>query len=152
MRFKTLLLTAIFVLPVHADDDYIQPIADQTTKDECSACHLAFPASMLPKASWQKIMNNLDNHFGEDASLGAQTTQHITDYLVAEAGDTGFWSSKFLRRLDSQSPPIRITETKYWIREHRGISDAKWKSERVGSKANCAACHRGAERGYYEDD
>lgn len=152
MRYKILLLTAIFVLPVHADDDYIQPIADQATKGECSACHLAFPASMLPKASWQKIMNNLDNHFGEDASLDAQTTQHITDFLVAEAGDTGFWSSKFLRGLDSQNPPIRITGTKYWIREHREIPDAKWKSERVGSKANCASCHRGAERGYYEDD
>ena len=105
-----------------------------------------------PKASWEKIMTNLDNHFGEDASLDTQTTKHITEYLIAEAGDTGFWSSKFLRGLDSQNPPIRITETKYWIREHRGISDAKWKSERVGSKANCAACHRGAERGYYEDD
>ena len=152
MRFKTLLLTAIFALPVHADDDYIQPIADQTTKDECSACHLAFPASMLPKASWEKIMANLDNHFGEDASLDAQTTNHITQYLIAEAGDTEFRASKFFRGLDSQNLPIRITETKYWIREHREISDAKWKSERVGSKANCTSCHRGAERGYYEDD
>ena len=142
MRFKTLLLTALFALPASADDDYIKTIADQVTKDECSACHLAFPASMLPKASWEKIMTNLDNHFGEDASLDTQTTKHITEYLIAEAGDTGFWSSKFLRGLDSQNPPIRITETKYWIREHRGISDAKWKSERVDSKANCAACHR----------
>jgi len=152
MRFKTLLLTALFALPACADDDYIKPISDQVTKDECSACHLAFPASMLPKASWEKIMANLDNHFGEDASLDAQTTNHITRYLSAEAGDSGLWSSKFLRGLNSQNPPIRITETKYWIREHRGISDAKWKSDRVGSKANCAACHRGAERGDYEDE
>jgi len=75
---------------IFADDIYIEPITDQITKDECSACHFAFPAAMLPQASWKKILRDLENHFGEDASLDAQTTQHIKEYLVARSGDAGF--------------------------------------------------------------
>lgn len=150
--FITLALTLLTVSVSHADNDYIKPIEDPLTQTECSACHLAFPASMLPAASWQNIMRNLDNHFGEDASLADDATAQITAYLTSEAGDQGLWSSKFMRGLDPAKPPIRITETTYWIREHRDIPDRKWTSDKVGTPSNCAACHRGAERGVYEDD
>lgn len=97
-------------------------------------------------------MGSLENHFGEDASLDAQTTQHITQYLVAQAGDTEFWSSKFVSGLDNQNPPIRITETEYWIRQHPGISKEQLQSGLAGLKANCAVCHIGAKNGSYEYD
>ena len=97
-------------------------------------------------------MGSLENHFGEDASLDAQTIQHITKYLVAQAGDTGRWSSKFVRGLDNQNPPIRITETKYWIKQHPAISKENLQSGLAGLKAGCAVCHIRAENGYYEKD
>ncbi len=150
MRVAVVLIVALISLPVFADDDHVQLITDQLTKNECSACHFAYPASMLPEASWKKIMGNLENHFGEDASLDTQTTQHITKYLVGQAGDTKLWSSKFVRGLDPQNPPIRITETKYWIRQHPAISKEKLQSGLAGLKAHCAVCHLRAEDGYYE--
>ncbi|MBX2838710.1 MAG: diheme cytochrome c [Gammaproteobacteria bacterium] len=147
----TVILFGVFIsLPVFTDDDHVQLITDQLTNNECSACHFSYPASMLPEASWKKIMGNLENHFGEDASLDDQTTQHITKYLVAHAGDTEFRSSKFVRGLNSQNPPIRITETNYWIRQHPAISKENLQSGLAGLKSNCAVCHLKAENGYYE--
>ena len=150
MRLAVVLIVSLSSLPVFADDEHIPLITDQLTKNECSACHFAFPASMLPEASWKKIMGNLENHFGEDASLDTQTTQHISEYLNARAGDKKPWSSKFVRGLDTQNPPIRITETKYWIRLHPGIAKDNLQSGFAISKARCAVCHRQAENGDYE--
>lgn len=152
MRLAVILFGALISLPVFTDEDHVQLITDQLTKNECSACHFAYPASMLPEASWKKMMGSLENHFGEDASLDAQTTQHITKYLVAQAGDTELWSSKFVRGLDDQNPPIRITETKYWIKRHPAIAKEKLQSGLAGLKAKCAVCHIRAENGYYEKD
>ena len=150
MRLAVILFGALISLPVFADDNRIQPITDQPTKDECSACHFAYPASMLPEVSWKKIMGNLENHFGEDASLDTETNQHITQHLVAQAGDTKLRNSNFVRGLDLQNPPIRITETKYWIRLHPAISKEYLQSGLAGLKSNCAVCHLRAEDGYYE--
>ncbi len=151
MRLAVVLFSALFSLPVFTDD-HLPLITDRQTKSECSACHFAYPASMLPEAAWRKIMGSLEDHFGEDASLDAQTVQHITKYLVARAGDAELWSSKFVRGLDTQNPPIRITETEYWIRQHPAISKEKLQSGLAGLMANCAVCHIRAEDGYYEKD
>ncbi|OED38009.1 hypothetical protein AB833_21430 [Chromatiales bacterium (ex Bugula neritina AB1)] len=150
MRLTAILFSALISLPVFGDDDRIQLITDQLTKNECSACHFAYPASMLPEASWKKIMESLENHFGEDASLDSQTIQYITQYLVSQAGDAENRSLKFVRGLDNQNPPIRITETKYWITRHPGISKEILPSGLAGLKSNCAVCHLSAESGYYE--
>ena len=105
---------------------------------------------MLPEASWKKIMGSLENHFGEDASLDTQTIQRITNYLVGQAGDNKLWSSKFVRGLDKKNPPIRITETEYWIGLHPAIAKENAHSPLAGLKASCAVCHLRAEDGYYE--
>ena len=51
----------------NADENY-RPIKDAVVLKECGACHMAFQPQMLPKRSWGKIMSELPNHFGEDAS------------------------------------------------------------------------------------
>jgi hypothetical protein len=150
MRLTVILFGLLISLPVFGDDEHVLLLTDQLTKSECSACHFAYPAAMLPKVSWTKIMGNLENHFGEDASLDTQTTQDITKYLVAQAGDTAFWSAKFVRGLDNQNPPIRITETTYWVGRHLGISKEILPSGLAGLKSNCAVCHLSAASGYYE--
>jgi len=39
------------------------------------------------------------------------------------------------------------------VREHRGeVRPGAFEDPRVKSKANCVACHRGAEMGSYDDD
>ena len=49
-------------------------------------------------------------------------------------------------------PNDRITESAWFVREHRGIDPAVWKLPSVKSAAQCAACHTGADRGDFDDD
>ena len=102
-------------------------IRDAVTAKECGDCHQPYGADALPQGSWRKIMTNLPNHFGEDASLDEQTRAHIENYLVSNSapGDG----------------PLRITETRWFVSEHnREVSQRAM--QRAGSMANCAACHR----------
>lgn len=134
------------------DDDYYPPVTDPRTLQECASCHIAFPPSMLPAASWKRMMGGLENHFGDDASLDAETTAAITRYLVDHAGDTSGQASKLLRGLRPGDAPLRITELPKWVREHDEVPAADWTRKDVGSKAHCTACHVDAEKGYFEDD
>jgi hypothetical protein len=136
-----------------SEEEYFPPIRDTVVQTECSACHMAYPAGLLPARSWQAVMNGLKDHFGENASLDAATAKHIADYLVANAADARGRRSRVLRGLGASDVPLRISETPWWIAEHRGeVSPGAFEDPRVGSKANCAACHRGAVRGVFEDD
>ncbi len=150
MRLTATLSLALICSPVFADDEPSQTTIYQLTKDECGACHFAYPASMLPEASWRKIMGSLENHFGEDASLELEAIQDITQYLVSQAADTKTQFSKYIRGLDLQNPPVRITETEYWIEKHPAISKEYLQLGLAGLKANCLVCHRRADDGYYE--
>lgn len=132
---------------------YFAPVADPTVKEECGSCHLAFAPSMLPASSWRRMMADLKNHFGDDASLDPALTAKIADYLVNNAADTGGrrYSGKLLRGVSATNAPLRITQLPKWVSEHRKVGDAEWTHKDVRSKANCTACHADAERGYYED-
>jgi len=122
------------------------------TQEECSACHMAFPAPFLPKRSWHKIMGTLDDHFGEDASLDEAATKQIQLWLEANAADTDKQNRWIMSGVKSTETPLRITEMPWWKRQHNSWEVSAAAFKRVGSKANCVACHRGAERGYYDDD
>ena len=131
----------------------VRPVTDKTVRAECGACHMAFPAGMLPARSWQALMAGLDNHCGENAALDTATARRISDYLVANAAGAGGRRNSILRGLKAGDTPLRITETPWWIREHRGeVRPEAFKDPRVGSKANCVACHRGAAQGNFDDD
>jgi len=135
------------------EDERFAPVRDESTLKECSDCHMAFPPALLPARSWQAVMAGLDNHFGENASLDEATAKHITDYLVANAADTGGRRKRVLRGLAENDVPLRISETPWWDRQHSGeVRPGAFEDPRVGSKANCIACHRDAARGIFEDD
>jgi len=118
-------------------------VTDKVVKEECSACHMAYPAGFLPAESWKTIMGNLDNHFGGDASLDDQTVQHITDYLVKNA-------SRRIRFKKGQ-PPLRISKLRWFVRQHKWEVSRRAK-KRAGTMSNCTACHSGADKGYFGDD
>lgn len=132
---------------------YYPPVADPVVKEECGSCHLAFAPAMLPASSWQRMMGELKNHFGDDASVDATIAKRITDYLVANAADTAGrrYSDKLLRGVLLASAPQRITELPKWVSEHRKVPDWEWKHKDVRTRANCTACHADAELGSYDD-
>jgi len=103
---------------------------------ECAACHVAFPASGLPAASWQRLMSGLGRHFGTDASVDAKTAAVIGQYLQANAASG--------RRANDTPPEDRVTRSAWFIREHREVGAAVWQRPSIGKPSNCAACHTGA--------
>ncbi len=162
MTFKSYLVVAVAGIGLAgaasgalADSDEFFPPVDHTlTKEECSACHMAFSAAFLPARSWGKIMTTLDNHFGEDASLDQTAQNEIQAWLEANAADTGGNRRGVMRNVAGNETPMRITDMPWWKRKHRPgeVNPAAFDRPNVGTKANCTACHRGAERGYFEDD
>ena len=56
-----------------------------------------------------------------------------------------------MRGASIDNAPLRITELPKWVSEHRKISTADWKSNKIGSQANCTACHADAQRGYFKE-
>ncbi len=135
------------------DRHFFAPVADPVVKEECGSCHLAFSPSMLPARSWQRMMGELDKHFGDNASVDPAIAEKITRYLVANAGDTSGqrYSSKLLQGVALGSAPQRITELPKWVREHRKVPDWEWRHKDVRTKANCVACHTRAEQGYFDE-
>lgn len=113
-------------------------------KTECSACHVAYPAKLLPAESWKAMMLGLDKHFGSDASLDPVTSAEITAFLETNAGRS--------REASNAKPPLRITETGWFKREHDEVPAATWKSPKVKSAANCAACHTRADNGDFNEN
>lgn len=132
---------------------YYAPVTDPVVKEECGSCHLAFAPSMLPASSWKRMMADLKNHFGDDASVDAKLTARITDYLVANAADTGGYrySQELQRGVSANNAPLRITELPKWVKEHRKVPDWEWRHKDVRTRANCTACHIDAERGTYDE-
>lgn len=142
---------------IRADEGVRVPIIDHAvTVKECSECHLAFPPQMLPGRSWDKLMGDLANHFGENASLDQATRDDIAAYLAAHAADAPATKGgvRFIKGLTADAVPLRITETPYWKREHDEIADSRFQDPKIKSKANCIACHRTADKGEFleEDD
>ena len=48
-------------------------VNNEVYKKECGSCHFAYPAGLLPSNAWNKMMENLSNHFGDDASVDEET-------------------------------------------------------------------------------
>lgn len=143
-------LITVASMPAGAEDAF-PPIANTTVKTECGACHMAYQPQMLPKRSWQAIVDGLAKHFGEDASLPPAKATEALAYLIANAADAGGAGNKFLTGLTTAATPLRIAETPYWLRKHRKIQAETWKRASIGGKANCRACHQDAATGDYNE-
>jgi len=97
---------------------------------------------LLPASSWRALMAGLDKHFGTDASLDPQTAATITTFLEQNAGR---------KRSYSAAPALRISETRWFVHEHDEVPGTVWKSPKVKSPSNCAACHSNAEQGDFSE-
>lgn len=135
-------------------EDTLPRLIHKAWQQECASCHLAYAPAFLPKASWRRVMGGLDKHFGENASLDPATQADILRFLEANAADAG--SSQMGRRvmqgMQAKDAPMRITETRWFVRKHDEVRRATWSRKSVGSAANCAACHQRAEQGAFDDD
>ncbi len=127
--------------PVHVSQLYQQ---------ECGDCHHAFHPSLRTRSTWASMLETLDDHFGEDASLEGETKAEIARYLLANSAsafDTE--AANEIGRHDTSS--LRVTDTPFWQLRHKRFSAEDYSHPSVGSKINCNACHLDAGAGRYDD-
>lgn len=140
LRSGIVVVGLLFAGSAAADRDRFA-LPNDSWNTECGSCHVAYPPQLLPAASWDALFAGLGDHFGSDAALDAGTASALLDYARTNAG-----------RSAGAAPPLRITDTPWFRREHDEVDAPIWKHAKVGSPANCAACHSGADSGDYDED
>ena len=86
MRFL-IIAAALFVSATTARAETFPVIDNATVLEACGECHMPFPPQTLPKAVWKKMIGDLANHFGEDASIAPNQVAGILNYHVKNASD-----------------------------------------------------------------
>jgi nitrate/TMAO reductase-like tetraheme cytochrome c subunit len=126
-------------------DTPVQPRTNLPSyKQECAACHMAYPPGFLPAESWRRMVNTLPKHYGVDASIDDPVLlKEISGWLQANAGT--------YKRAGETTASHRMTDTAWFARKHREIADEVWKRVAIKSASNCIACHSGAERGDFNE-
>lgn len=141
--------SSLLVLPAIAEGVRYPEVKHEAALKECTACHMIYQPEMLPARSWDALIKGLDNHFGESAALDSAIAENIREFLVANAADAPGVRSRWTRGLGKADVPLRISETPMFKRHHHELSANAFKRQEVGSAANCIACHKGADKGYY---
>lgn len=114
---------------------------DATYVQECGSCHAPYPPGLLSPDSWRQVLQGLRRHYGTDASLEPAALATLGDWLPAHGNP---------RR--SEAPPdLRITRSRWFVREHDEVPADAWRRPAVRSAANCGACHPGAQAGNYDE-
>lgn len=125
------------------------PVPNATYADECAACHMAYPPSLLRARNWGSLMVTLDDHFGEDASLDQTAIDEITTWLFENAADSVDTKPAHVFSRTNPAAPLAITGTTFWKNAHRSIPDAVFARPPIYNNGNCAACHSDAEAGAF---
>ena len=121
------------------------------TRSSCGSCHMVYPAYLLPKQSWNKMIDDLENHFGKDASLPEEDTELVRNYLMNNAAEhsTREAAIKVLDNLKTGSPQ-EITKTNYWKKTHKDITKEEFEAD-YGIKSDCRTCHKTIKDGMVQD-
>ncbi len=126
---------------------FAQEILREYTK-ECGSCHIAYAPYLLPKSAWDSMMSDLENHFGEDASLEQESHTIILAFLNQYSSD--FVETKISSKIAKEPQNIvAITKYPYWEAAHQDINPALFETQAIKSKANCQTCHKDAESGIF---
>ena len=139
--------------PAFAASGYVPVPTDSTYIKECGACHSAFAPELLPAASWRRMMQRLEDHFGESAKLDAPTQRAITDYLAAHAADraSNDQSRAIMGSLHPNEAPLRITQVPYIAGLHAAVLDPVWNgTPRPKTLTECGVCHSHINSGDYK--
>jgi hypothetical protein len=148
-------LMAFWIGMGQADGDAAFPMpGGKQYLNECGGCHTAYAPGLLPARSWKRMLAELDRHFGEDASVDEDTRVALEKAILPLAADTP-GATMLMRRIASgiapSETPQRISGSPFFKYMHDEVPGAFWKRPKIGSPANCVACHVRANEGrYYE--
>jgi len=161
-----LVLASLFVISLQAlgdEDEHeengsrenVAPVENTIYTEECGACHFAYPPGLLPARSWEKLMSQLQDHFGENAELFEDEVKSLTLYMVANAADHSSYplSKRIAKSVRKNDAPLRITLVPYIEREHRAVPKRFIEDNpKVKSRSRCDVCHTNAAKGSFDED
>lgn len=135
----------------------VKPVDLPLYQDECGACHYAYPPGLLPSKSWKLLLTAeaLEDHFGENAELDAETINELLAYLLPDAAEHSNYkrSKKIALSTKPDEIPERVSETRYIRRKHMKIPDHMVEgNDKIKSLAYCDACHTKTDEGIFDDD
>lgn len=156
-----IVLLAGYALWLPADEDeherkgraQVATVQNAFYREECGSCHFAYQPGFLPAESWTKMMQGLEDHFGENAELMPEDQQRLTQYLVAHAANTSKYafSVDTMRALKGKTP-LRISEVPYIAHEHDEVPQKMVRDNpEVKSFSYCNKCHTDADKGGYDE-
>ncbi len=127
------------------------PVArlDPTYASECGDCHVPYNPSLMSSDRWRLLMNSLENHFGEDASLDDATRRQLTEWITAHAAETVDTKPAHVLAQADPANPISLTATPFWKKTHAAIPDTVFARKPIFARSNCTACHSDAETGMF---
>ncbi|MFA7571603.1 MAG: diheme cytochrome c [Sulfurimonadaceae bacterium] len=130
----------------------VAPVNNALYLKECGSCHFAYQAGLLPANAWNKMMNNLENHFDTDATLAQEDWITVSNYLNANSAEKNMdykRSSRIVNSLRGRAIPDSISQTPYMIEKHNEIRPSLITQKEVKGIFNCMACHTTADKGIY---
>ncbi len=133
----------------------VAPVENPFYLEECGSCHFPYQPGLLPARSWTKVMGGLSDHFGENAELPAEDVTAIETYLITNAADKSNYkrSKKIMKYMSPTDAPLRISETRYFLKEHDELSrNMVQNNPEVGSFSKCDSCHTQAAKGSFEEN
>jgi hypothetical protein len=130
-----------------------QPVTNDAYRKECGACHFAYLPGLLPSRSWNRVMDNLNNHFGENVELASGQSTLLPEYLTANATDEvpDKGAALLLERLDADKTPERITQIPIMVKNHVIVREVIKINSAVKARnvTNCDTCHQKAAKGSF---
>ena len=141
----------ILTASIHKEVDY--KVQNPLFEKECAACHILYPPNLMPKKSWELMMGDLENHFGDDASIDEESNKNILAFLVKNSAETSTMQASwnFLNSIGDKDI-IALTKTTFWEKKHKDIPKELFENKEIKSKANCKACHSDIEKGLIENE
>ncbi|MGD2172230.1 MAG: cytochrome C [Gammaproteobacteria bacterium] len=122
-------------------------------QSECGACHVPYPAVFLTASSWDALLRKLDDHFGDNAELGAENLASIKTFLEQNSYDKSNIRKRYGNRFDTPGTPLRVSETRFFKAVHGEVPDRYVTGNpKVKSYSRCGACHGGAQQGSFDED
>ena len=111
---------------------------------ECGSCHVPYPPGLLPNESWQRLMANLPQHFGTDASLDAADAEGAERLAHRDTPAAASAPASRRRRTASPAPTGSCASTA----SARARLEARLDQER----RQLRRLPRGAARATYDED
>ena len=156
---KYLIFLALIINSLLASDNFntktdVAPVKNDLYIKECGSCHFPYQPGLLPANAWNKMMINLDKHFGSDASLAPEDFQTLSKYLNDNSAEKNMQykrSNRIVSSIPAGQIPDSISTTPYIIKKHNELKKSMITQPEVKGLFNCMACHTTADKGSYSE-